>query len=418
MKNRGIGFRLEEILSDDWTRIVVLSGARQTGKTTLARRATTGRNAWSYHLLDDEQVAEGLKGLAPDVWASAMPLVVLDEVQKRPGLLDKVKAVHDLHPETRILLTGSAQLMLLDAVRESLAGRCHFIELLPLSLPEIRTQGWDDLVQPTAFQGVLASGRVAEPLPESLQPQAGARQQAVMDYLRWGGFPPLYRLGATDEKRDRWLRDYVRTYLDRDVRDLADIRKLETFSRVVRHLAHDSGNLLVPSAAAGRAGVQTTTLQRFLRLLDMSYIAFVLPAWERNAHKRLAKSPKLHFWDPGILRTLTSNSGPLTGAAFESAIVAEMLKQAMNAGLSKDAFHHLRTSDGREIDVLIELPAGYCAYEIKSAAKVRKTDARHLRNLDTILDKPVLEAAVLSHDPISRELEPGIRAHSITAFLS
>lgn len=418
MKNRSQSATLRDLLVDDWSRIVVMTGARQTGKTTLTRQATRAGD-WRYFLLDDVQVAHALDAMTPAAWAKAFPRVVLDEVQKHPHLWHKVKAIHDSHPETRFILTGSAQLMLMGAVKETLAGRCHLMEMMPLTLLELQTNDWSDAIHESPFQSILKQGHVVEePLPFSLMQRSADRREALAFYLAYGGYPALVRAGGTPAKRRRWLEDYVRTYLERDVMDIGDVRDQAAFRRALLHLAHASGELLVPSALAGRAGLQAATLKRFIRLLEMSYTAFVLPAWSKNPHKRLAKSGKTHFLDPGLLRALTGHEGPLTGPMLESAIVAEMFKQGRNAGVPARAFHHLRTSDGREIDCLIELPNGYCAYEIKSANRIRTTDARHLRQLDAILDKPILDAAVLSFDEDSRELEPGIFARPFAQFLA
>jgi predicted AAA+ superfamily ATPase len=198
------------------------------------------------------------------------------------------------------------------------------------------------------------------------------------------------------EKRE-WLRDYIRTYLQRDVRDLANLRELEPFVRAQKALANLSGELLNTSQLAKQSGISMQTAKRFVHYLELSYQVFQLPPWFRNQKKRLVKSPKVHFLDPGIQRILLGRSGTLTGNEFESAVVSEVIKQIKSEALEV-SLYHLRTLDGREVDLLIELESGYIALEIKSSVKVTQSDARHLFHLDDILDKPLLQALLVSND--------------------
>jgi len=151
------------------------------------------------------------------------------------------------------------------------------------------------------------------------------------------------------------------------------------------------------------------TARRFLRYLELSYQVLVLQPYHRNKHKRLVKMPKIHFLDPGVQRAITGRRGTPTAAEFESAVVAEIVKQLRNAHLPV-ALHHLRTHDGREVDLLMELDAGFVAVEIKAGARVSPSDARHLRGLQDLLDKPLLKAFILSRDRNARPLEPGVLA--------
>lgn len=155
---------------------------------------------------------------------------------------------------------------------------------------------------------------------------------------------------------------------------------------------------------------------RYLRYLELSYQILVLPAWSRNEEKRLVKAPKLHFLDYGVLQAVVGKWGSPTGFEFESMIVSELYKQAKSIR-SEARFYYLRTVDGREVDLLVELPIGYLAIEIKSAERVHPSDARHLLHLDEYLDKPLLHAFVLSNDPETRELLPGITALHVASLL-
>jgi len=197
-----------------------------------------------------------------------------------------------------------------------------------------------------------------------------------------------------DEAARDWLLDYRRSYLQRDVADLASLRDLEPFTRAQAAIGERTAGLVNLADLARAAGVAPATAQRFLRYLEMSYQVFVLPPWWRNAEKRLSKAPKVHFVDPGVHRAVVRRWGEPNGEAFESAVVSEIIKQIRNAGLDIEAFH-LRTWDDREVDLLLATDRGYVAFEVKMSRSVGGSDARHLRDLASILDRPLLGAFVL-----------------------
>ena len=165
--------------------------------------------------------------------------------------------------------------------------------------------------------------------------------------------------------------------------------------------------MLNTSELARLAGVTHRTINRFVTYLEISYQVIQLQPWIRNRNKRLSKTAKIHFLDPGIQRALLNRRGRPSGPEFEGAIVAEIYKQIKNTRLPIDCYH-LRTFDGREVDLLIDTEGGYVPIEVKFKEKVSQRDARHLRCLDEILDKPVLQALVLSNDPHIRDLGDGV----------
>ena len=208
----------------------------------------------------------------------------------------------------------------------------------------------------------------------------------------------------------------MRTYLQRDLRDLANLRELEPFVRAQRTLAAMTGGLLNFAHLANHAGIAAQTAKRFVTYLEISYQIILLQPWFRNLGKRLSRSPKVHFIDPGVQRALLGRRGVPTGNEFESAVISEVFKQIRNSRLPV-TFHHLRTTDGREIDLLLELEEGFIPLEIKLTERVSARDARHLRRLDEVLDKPVLHALVLSNDGRIQALDEGITALPVAWFL-
>jgi predicted AAA+ superfamily ATPase len=306
--------------------------------------------------------------------------------------------------------------MLLKKIRESLAGRCQIIELYPLTLPELLTNSWEDEVNLSWFQKLMLMDE--EDNQSFLLDESHAKKQMAFDhYLNFGGYPAISEENITDEERFSWLYNYIRTYLERDIRDLAELNRLEPFAKTQRLMAINTGQTINYSQIAVEAGVTSKTVQRFIEYMTISYQTLVLQPWSRNSKKKLVKSPKIHFVDPGIFRAILQNRGLMNGNQFESAIAAEIYKQIKTAQIPAQMYH-LRTSDGREIDVLIETEKGYIAIEIKQSSKVRAADARHLKKIEEILDKPVLHKFILSNDLEDREFYDYTKAIPAVKFLT
>jgi hypothetical protein len=409
MKNRSIADRLRTRFSSCYGRLTVLTGARQTGKTTLARLAFPDMPYLSF---EDPVVRPAFTRLSAAEWIERYPQAILDEVQKAPSVVESIRAAHDQAAHVRYLLLGSSQILLLSQVKESLAGRAAIEELWPLTLPEVATSGWGDPVPESRLIAWLRDGKRSNKIFLGIPSasQSHARYAALFErYLNFGGMPVMSDASIGDAERSAWLSDYQRTYLERDVADLSSLRDLEPFVLAQRAIARQSARLVNFSDLARLVSIAPNTARRFLRYLELSYQAIELPAYFRNQQKRLSRMPKIHMLDPGVLQSVTRRSGEPTGEEFKSAVVAEIYKQGRNAAIPAH-FYHLRTRDGREVDLLLELETGFVAFEIKAARRVANTDARPLRNLADILDKPLLGAFLLSNDPDARILPDGIIA--------
>lgn len=414
MKARYIADKIARTAESVNGRIVVLTGARQTGKTTIARN---GLKDYTYLSIEDPVAADGYARLTAAQWRSLYPKAVLDEVQKRPRLVESIKSVYDQWDEPRYVLLGSSQLLLLNKVKESLAGRCTIKEIFPLTLPEIETTDWNDTVPDSPFQTLLKTKELPALYPSFLiDPMYARKMEAWEHYKAYGGYPALYDERRTDAEKRSWLADYIRTYLERDVRDLAAMQDLEPYSKLQQLLALQTGSLCNVSAIANHIGMSATTVKRYLQYLTLSYQTITLQPWERNTAKRLVKSPKIHYLDNGILQAVLRKQSMPNGNEFESLVIAEMYKQIKQ--IEADVFlYHLRTSDGKEIDLLLETQDGYYAFEIKLTEHVQGTDARHLRTLQPLLDKPLLHSFVLSNDVNVAELGENITAIHAAQFL-
>lgn len=409
MHNRHLKQILVGRFQRKYSRLVALTGARQVGKTTLVREAFS---EIPYISVEDPVARPAYTRFSAAEWVERYPSAIIDEVQKAPSIVEAIKAAHDLAGHVRYLLLGSSQILLLSKVKESLAGRVALEELWPLTLPEIGTTSWEEPVRESRLiewlkddprrTGVLLG------VPAASRPFSRYTMRFER-YLRFGGMPVVHDPDIDDRDREDWLRNYQRTFLERDLADLSNLKDLEPFVLAQRAAAANTGCLVNFSDLARTASISHTTAKRFLRYLELSYQVLVLQPYHRNPSKRLSKMPKLHFLDPGVLRSLSRRTGPATGQEFESAVVGEIYKQVRTVGLRVEVYH-LRTYDGREIDLLVELDDGFVGIEVKMSRRVFASDATAFRGLQEYLDKPLLHSLILSQDVDARLVRDGVTA--------
>lgn len=414
-KRRQIENNILALKDKQYARILVFTGARQVGKTTLVKQLLPD---YTYLSIEDPIKRKSYLNMTAQQWETLYPKAILDEVQKEPQLIESIKATYDTYGNVRYVLLGSSQLLLLEKVKESLAGRCLIYELYPLTIPEFETNSWEDDIHPSIWQRLLTNATAHIALLPSflLDERMSQKTAAWQHYVQYGGYPALVANEMTAEDRYIWLTNYVHTYLERDVRDLASFRDLDPFIKLQRATAIYTGCVLNASNLARDLGVTSKTVQRYLEYLRLSYQVLLLPAWERNSAKRLVKAPKIHFMDNGVLQAVLQKRSGTTGAEFESLVVSEIYKQAKNI-FANVSFYHLRTQDGKEIDLLVETQDGYFAFEIKMAEHVTIADARHLMSIDSILDKPLLQGFVLSNDVETHQFTNNIQAINVAMFL-
>jgi predicted AAA+ superfamily ATPase len=384
MYRRNIEPEITAVLAD--TPVVLLNGARQTGKSTLVTRLAKATSA-SLVTLDD---ATALAAAADDPQGFVAGLgerIVIDEVQKAPGLFPAIKLAVDADREPgRFLLTGSANVLMLPRISESLAGRMEILTLEPLSQGELRSRR-------ESFIDALFAG--------DLPPLLGNSDTSLREIVIAGGYPEAVGR-ARGKRRDAWFAAYVSALLQRDVRDLANIEGLTDMPRLLSLLAGRVGGLLNMSELSRSTGIAHTTLKRYLTLLEATFLFRPLPAWSSNLGKRLIKSPKIHLIDSGLAAHLAGHTveslarNPLHfGGLLETFVVAELRKQAVWSEARVSLFHY-RTTTGREVDVVIEDAAKrLVGLEIKASHSVTAKDFAGLDALEQDAGGRLQRAVVL-----------------------
>ncbi len=346
---------------------VVVTGARQTGKSTLAQELTPGTRR--FLTLDDLDVLDAARR-DPDALVGGASPVTLDEVQRAPELLHAVKRAIDRRRRPgQFLLTGSANLLLMERVSESLAGRASYLTLWPLTRREQLGLGcggcWEELLEAPD-----------EHWPELLaaQPDQPEDWPAL---ARRGGFPtPAVQL-ATERERAVWFDGYIRTYLERDLLGLSAISGLPDFRRLMRAACHRLGQLVNQTDLGRDVALPQPTVRRYLNLLETSYLLVRIPPFAVNRTKRLIKSPKLYWADTGVALHLAQGAEP-GGAHLENIVLHDLLAWR-DARLDYADVFHWRTTLGEEVDFVIETGAGLLPIEVKATARPRLRDTAHLR---------------------------------------
>lgn len=352
---------------------VLITGVRQCGKTTLVRNLAQHGHKADYVTLDDATTLAAARADPAGFLSGFAGNVILDEVQHAPGLFPAIKMEVDRDRRPgRFLLTGSANVLVLPRISESLAGRMAVLTLWPLSASEI-----------AATAPFLCDRLFDESGLQSLDGDPVDRA-AVIRAVAAGGFPEP--VGWYPESRREWFESYVTTMLRRELHDLADVDVLVAMPRLLRSLAGRVSGLLNLADVGRMVEMPYTSLRRYVAILEAAYLVCPVPAWSANLGLRSIKSPKVHLADTGLAAHLLDlgpealmGGSPSLGPLVESFVATEMRKHA-GAGEVRPTVYHWRSHAGAEVDIVLEDRRGrLVAIEVKSSATVRSEDVRNLR---------------------------------------
>ena len=377
---RHIDGMLRESLAD--TPAVLVNG-RQCGKTTLVRQF---EGEMAYYSLDDPALLAAVRA-DPLGIVRRLDRAIIDEVQRAPDLLMALKLVIDQDRRPgRFLLTGSANLMALPQIADSLAGRIDILTLLPLSNAELARRPNDFLQHARAQNWPL---------------NAPAQPTDMIQQVLTGGYPEMLQR-ATPARKQAWARAYMTTLLERDIQDIAQIDQLSQIPQLLSIAAELSGQLVNLSQVGGQIGMNGKTVDKYLGILEKLFLVRRLPAWSRNELSRLIKAPKLHFLDAGLQSTLTRLTPELVltqrarfGATLETWVYGELLK-LLSITPERWFLSHFRDKDQVEVDFVLESPLReVIGIEVKAAASVNTGDFKGLRKLRELVGKPFVTGIML-----------------------
>jgi len=342
--------------------VITLTGPRQSGKTTLLRKIFKKLPYYSVENLDIRHFALN----DPIGFLNRHPEgMIIDEVQNTPDLLSYIQGLVDQNPVKRFILSGSSQFSVIKKITQSLAGRTGVLELLPLSYNEVKTE---------------------------------ADKKPLDEVLLTGFYPALY---SGKNIPGLFYPSYVKTYLERDVRDLLQIKDMMQFQTFLKLCAGRIGSLFNASELSGEVGVSVGTIKSWISILQASYIIKLLPPFYENISKRLTKTPKLYFYDTGVACYLLDIEteqqlarDKMRGRLFENFIIMEALKERYNQGKESNLYFY-RDSNGVEVDLLLKNGNEYSAIEIKSSQTYHPEFERGIKSLSKVLSNRLTHKAII-----------------------
>ncbi len=384
---RSITQNLLDALND--SPVVLLNGARQVGKSTLVEWLSSHGHSARYTTLDDAIVLSAVLNNPEGFLAGYDEPLIIDEIQRATELFMALKASVDKKRKAgRFLLTGSANVLLLPKLSESLAGRMEILSLYPFSQSELEKT-----------KGSFVDDVFAEKLPK--KSQKSITQLNLIDRMMNGGYYEALQRENT-VRRNGWFSSYIATILQRDIRDLTHIEGLTALPRLLALLASRSGSLLNFSELSNSSKIPQTTLKRYMTLLETTFLVRLVPSWSKNLSKRLIKTPKLYLTDTGLISYLVGadekrikSDGELRGKVVESFVLNELIK-LISWSKTQPQLYHFRTQTGQEIDFLLERRDGsMVCIEVKSGQKFDSTSFKTMKILADELKKKFIRGIVL-----------------------
>lgn len=385
MIQRKIKSKLLKALTD--SPVVLVHGARQTGKSTLVKHIAENDYPARYLTFDDSGILSAAQNNPYDFISGYSENLVIDEVQRVPEIFLAIKNLVDKNRKPgKFILTGSANVLLLPKISESLAGRIEILNLFPLSQSELSNANINF---------------IDELFGKDLKPNGVLQKKNdLANKVVTGGFPEMLARKDRD-RQNAWFKSYITTILQRDVRDIANIEKLSDLPRLLSLLAARAGTLLNFAELSRSAAIPQTTLKRYTSLLEAIFMIHILPAWSGNLSKRLIKTPKLYLNDTGLLSHLAGfeqekvlSDALLWGRMLENFVLVELLKQSSWSKFNLSLYHY-RSASGQEVDFIIERSDGkLLAVEVKATAKITASDFNHIKSFAEETGKKFLRGIV------------------------
>lgn len=382
--------------------VVVVGGVRQSGKTTLVRELIEDKR--QFFSLDDPAILEAAHRRPQSLLQAGQPITI-DEVQKCPKLLSVIKQIVDQHKQVgQFLLTGSANLLLMQSVNESLVGRASYINLRSLTRFEqlgLPVAGiWSQLLENKEVDWLQIVNHNTHQPEDTLQ-----------TIVHKGGLPSSCLEKQTARQRNNWFADYCRAYLDRDLRDISGITQTVDLKRLMQLMAGRLGQVLNQAGISRQLGMAQATVHRYLNLLEVSYWLGKLPAYRAGRGQRLIKSPKIYWHDTGLAMYL-SGTEELTGSHLENMVFNHLTVWSENRRRLKEPtdLYYWRTTNGREVDFILETNDHLLPIEVKLTAYPQFADCRHLMAFQNEFPSKVRAGLLLHNGQLTDWLTPKVLA--------
>jgi predicted AAA+ superfamily ATPase len=364
--------------------IVSITGPRQCGKSTLIKHYTQeDKNDWVYITLDNKETLQRITEDPTLFVRSIKSNIAIDEAQKAPELFHSIKEVVDNNLPYKIILSGSANFLLMKNITESLAGRVGLLELQPFSIAEAYELKSNELVKKIVTSKDIDSFYNAVSQLNDQQ----ITENEFLKFVLFGGFPKIHEISA--DLKWCWFPQYITTYIEKDLRDLSQIANLEAFQRLYKLLAYQTGQLLNKSNISSDTGIDQKTIAHYLSVLETSYQCKVLAPFHSRQRKQLIKSPKIFYQDTGLvnyhLKNLDEDSMLNRGAwgnILETHVLAELNKEIKNMMVPASLFFW-RTNNGAEIDFIIEYGQTLYPIEVKASVSIK---AYELRSMESFIE--------------------------------
>lgn len=394
--------------------IITITGPRQSGKSTLIKHfISKQKEKWEYISLDDREIVYEIRE-DPSLFVKSLKSnVAIDEAQKAPDLFHSIKSIVDKGFPYKIILSGSANFLLLKNISESLSGRVGILELLQFSISEVYSR------EPSKIIETIISATNIDNLFKKLAGIKLLDDQKLLDFILKGSYPKIY-----SEKVDRntLLKSYITTYIERDLRELSQIANLDSFQKVYKSLAFQSSNIVNFSNTSNDIGIDSKTVKNYSSILETSYQCKFVTPYLASTRKRLIKNPKIFFFDTGMVNYFLDNDSIDTmlnrgrwGELLETFVFSEVYKEIKDLS-KKIPIYFWRTSNGAEVDFVLEVGNRLYPIEVKSSIKVDHLMLRGLKSFIESYKSKVLFGIVFYRGEKVRYIEKNILAIPLQVF--